>query len=76
MHYHEVPKNKYTWFGIKTEPIAREYYKNTQHPHHKHLTVGLWLFSKTRILTLRGIIRWNCFMFMPQKACTRDQMPF
>ena len=39
MHYQEVPKNKYTWFGIKTEPIVLEYYKNTQNPHHKNLTV-------------------------------------
>ena len=30
MKYQEVPKNKYTQFGIKTEPIARKYYKNTQ----------------------------------------------
>ena len=30
----------------------------------------LWLFSKRRILTPRGIIRWNCFIFMSRKACT------
>ena len=41
MQYQEIPKNKYTHFGIKTEPIAREYYKNTQNPHHKNLTVQI-----------------------------------
>ena len=39
MQYQEVPRN--TQFGIKTEPIAREYYKNTQNPHHKNLTVQI-----------------------------------
>ena len=38
MQYQEVPKSKYTQFGIKSEPIARESYKNTQNPHHKKLT--------------------------------------
>ena len=41
MQNQEVPKNKYTQFGIKTEPIAREYYKNTQNPHHQNLTVQI-----------------------------------
>ena len=30
LRYQEVLKNKFTQFGIKTEPIACEYYKNTQ----------------------------------------------
>lgn len=28
--YQEVLKNRFALFGIKTEPIASEYYKNTQ----------------------------------------------
>ena len=30
LRYQEVLKNRFTQFGIKTEPIASEYYKNTQ----------------------------------------------
>ena len=41
MQYQEVPKNKSTQFGIKTEPIAREYYKITQNHHHKNLAVQI-----------------------------------
>lgn len=29
LRYQEVLKNRFTQFGIKTEPIASEYYKNT-----------------------------------------------
>ena len=39
MQYTEVTKNRYTQFGTNTEPLAREYYKNTQKLNHKNLTV-------------------------------------
>ena len=71
MQYQEVPKNKYTQFGIKTESIAREYYKNTQNPHHKNLTVQTCGFLvKQEFSHLGDIIRCNYFTFMSQKACT------
>ena len=44
MQYQEVPKNKYAQFGIKSEPIAREFYKNTQNPRHKKLTFQISSF--------------------------------
>ena len=54
MQNQEVPKNKYTQFGIKTEPIAREYYKNTQNPHHKNLTVQICGFLVKKEFSLLG----------------------
>ena len=30
LRYQEILKNRFTQFGIKTEPIASVYYKNTQ----------------------------------------------
>ena len=65
MQYQEVPKNKYTQFGIKTELIAFEYYKNTQNPHHKNLTIQICGFLvKQEFLHLKassdGIISCSC----------------
>ena len=39
MQYTEVAMNRYTRFGTNTEPLAPEYYKNTQKLNHKNLTV-------------------------------------
>ena len=39
MQYTEVTKNRSTRFGTNTEPLAREYYKNTQKLNHKNLTL-------------------------------------
>ena len=39
MRYTEVTKNRYTRFRTNAEPLAREYYKNTQKLHHKNLIV-------------------------------------
>ena len=39
MQYTEVTKHRYTRFGTNTEPLAQEYYKNTQNLHHKNLMV-------------------------------------
>ena len=54
MQYQEVPKNEYTQFGIKSEPIARESYKNTQNPHHKKLTFQISGFLVKRELSHLG----------------------
>ena len=37
MQYTEVTKNRYIRFGTNKEPLAQEYYKNTQKLHHKNL---------------------------------------
>ena len=37
MQYTKVMKHRYTSFGTNTEPLAREYYKNTQNLNHKNL---------------------------------------
>ena len=39
MQYTEVTKNRSTRFGTNTEPLGREYYKNTQKLNHKNLTL-------------------------------------
>ena len=39
MQYTEVTKNRYTWFGTNTEPLAWEYYKNTQKLHHRNIII-------------------------------------
>ena len=36
---HRSWKNRYTRFGTNTEPLAREYYKNTQKLNQKNLIV-------------------------------------
>ena len=45
MQYTEVTKNRYTRLDTNTEPLAREYHKNTQRLNHKNLTVKKCSFS-------------------------------